>query len=358
MGQDISFEGGFTPESWDYSRAFAGSLGSLPSSFTSVIRLLMSDYDKDPNVLSQYGRFFAGRLLRSRSLQAPYFYAVKLLKPSKLPSEETPFEVDDFLQAFNGHEHAALLAIIFVQRHCAAICDPGLFKEVTNRLERDTTISWLIGNAIPAVGGGAGLLLGSFRILGWLPFLKHDPEGFGKYWEYLAHHSKAIDVEYEFQRWQCNSLQVAVMLGQQLGFGIRHVVPLMKALTTNSPLLTSEDREREFRVIDVWMDSVTKLRSAPAIPLPPKYYPNRSDLEFLLERSADVLESRDCRWLTRSKSDLTKELTPQLFVNIPEDRAPDEEGFPAEVVEEVGEDAINELSNKLLQEFLVDDQEN
>lgn len=357
MGQDITFEGGFTPESWDYSRAFAGSLGALPSSFTSVIRLLMSDYDKDSTSLSQYGKFFSGRLLRSPSIQAPYYYAIKFLKPQFLPPEDKPFDVPDFLDSFNGYEHAALFAIIFVHRHCIPLCDPNQFAKVTEKLERDTTISWLIGNAIPAVGGGAGLLLGSFRILGWLPFLKHDPEGFEEYTTYLKNNKLAIDIDYEFQRWQCNSLQVAVMLGQQLGFGIRHVIPLMKAITTVSPLLTSEDKEREFRVIDVWMDSVVKRRSAPAIPLPPKYYPNRTELDFLLRRSGDVLDKKDCLWLSRTKADLSEEKTPQLFINTPTSRPPEDEGFPAEVAEQVGEDAINELSNKLIKDFLVEGQD-
>jgi hypothetical protein len=317
----------------------------------------MSDYDKDPTTISQYGKFFGGRLLRSPSIQAPYFYAIKFLKPQFLPAEDHPFDVPDFLDSFNGYEHAVLFAIIFVHRHCVNLCDPTQFTTVTEKLERDATISWLIGNAIPSVGGGAGLLLGSFRTLGWLPFLKHDPEGFQEYSMHLENNHLAIDIDYEFQRWQCNSLQVAVMLGQQLGFGVRHVIPLMKAITTVSPLLNSEDKEREFRVIDAWMDSVVKRRSTPAIPLPTKYYPNKTELDFLLQQSEDVLNKKDSLWLSRTKADLSKEKTPQLFITTPTTRNPQEEGFPVEVAEEVGEDAINELSNKLIKDFLMEGQD-
>jgi hypothetical protein len=355
MAQDIQFQGGFTPESWEFARAFAGSLGTLPSSFTSVIRLLMADFDKAPKEISHYGRFFAGRLLKSPSLQAPYFYAIRFIKPEVLPDAGTSFGVSNFLASFSGYEHAALLAIIFVHRHCSPLCQPELFDAVTERLERDTTISWLIGNAIPSIGGGAGALLGSFRVLGFLPFLKHDPEGFAVYWKHLSDNGRAIDTEFEFDKWQCNSLQIAVMLGQQIGFGIRHVIPLMKAITTTSPLLAAEDKEREFRVIDVWMESLMKWGTAPAIPLPPKYYPNKLALDQLTTKSANVIRRIDCAWLTKGKKDLSRTLTPQLFVGEPESLSPQDEGFPAEVVEEVGDQAINELSHKLLKDFLTED---
>ncbi len=357
MSQDIQFEGGFTPESWEYARAFAGSLGSLPSSFTSVIRLLVTDFDKDPSSLSQYGSFFCTRLLRTPSVQAPYFNAIRFLKPQLLTNPSKAFTTKNFLGAFGGYEHAVFLATIFLHRHCRNLCNASLLQDVTHRLQRGLNLGWLIGNAIPSIGPGAGLLLGGFRVLGFLPFIKHDADGFSNYWSHLNSNGLDLDLNYEFQRWQCNSLQVALMMGQQLGFGIPRVVPLMKAITTTSPLLTAEDAERAFRVIDVWMESIVKLHSAPAIPLPPKYYPNKSELDSLLKRSSDALDGLESEWLTKVPADITPKTAPQLFVGGREFRSAVNEGFPEEIANEVGDAAIDELSNKLLKEFLREDEE-
>ena len=357
MNQDVQFEGGFTPESWEYARAFAGSLGSLPSSFTSVIRLLVSDFDKNPSTLSQYGSFFCTRLLKSPSVQAPYFNAIRFLKPQLLQNPNQAFVAKDFLAAFGGYEHAVLLATIFLHRHCRSLCEPTLLDDVTHRLQRGLNLGWLIGNALPSLGPGAGLLLGGFRVLGFLPFIKHDSDGFTNYWSHLTSNALDLDPKYEFKQWQCNSLQVALMMGQQLGFGIPRVVPLMKAITTNSVLITAEDAERAFRVIDIWMESVVKLHSAPVIPLPPKYYPNKAELDSLLKRSAEALEGGESDWLITTPADLSPETASQLFIGGREPSSPIIEGFPEEVANEVGDAAIDELSNKLLKEFLREDDE-
>jgi hypothetical protein len=356
MNQQLLNDEGYTTESWEYARAFAYALGTLPSSFTSVIRLLLTDHDKNPSALSDFGRFFAGRLLRSASLQAPYYGAIKYFKPTLLEDPSEPFEVRDFLDAFSGYEHASLLAAIFIHRHSKKLCETDLIRCVTPLLQQSLNLGWLVGNALPSVGPGPGLLIGGFRVFGFLPFLKHDPHNFSTYLSYLSENKLSIDVDYEYRQWQCNSLQVALMMCQQLGFGIKRVIPLMKAITTTSPLINNDEFERAFRALDVWMVSISKMRSAPSIPMPPKYYPTKSNLDVLLMRGARLNESPHAAWLTNRKEDLSPETAPQLFVDGIRSATSVENDVPVDLAGALPDDSINELSSKLMQEFLAEEE--
>lgn len=354
MTQQQELNGNFSPESWDYSRAFARSIGDLPSSFTSVIRLLVSDFIREPTALSEYGNFFAGRLLKSRSIQVPYYFAIKLVKPGFLSDDERVITNQELLKAFDGLEHAVLLATIYLHRHCKKFCPEPRYTELTERLQHSLNHGWMVGRSISAVGGGAGLFLGAFRYLGLLPLLKHDPDGFAVYFDYLAANNLNLDHEYEFSRWQCNSLQIALMMAQQLGFGLKYIVPLMRAVTTKSPLLTNDELEKVFRVTDVWIESLKMNHSAPAIPLPPQYYPNKMELDALLGKIAILTSTEGSNWLSKTKADVSEATTPHLLFdeNSADEALSAQPPFPEELSNEVGEEAIGAISEKLLTEFL------
>jgi len=355
MNDESLFEGGFTPQSWEHAKSFANILGNLPSSFTSVIRLLMTDYDRNPEGLTTYSRFFLGRLLKSPSIRIPYYFATKFLRPKLLQDSTEQFELRDLMNAFGGYEHAALLSSIFLYKFSRKLCDPVLLDPVVHRLQLNLNLGWCVGHAIPAVGAGAGLLLGGFRLYGFIPFIKHDPAGAQEYASYLRDSGMRVDLEYEFKRWQCNSLQVAVMLCQQLGFGIKRAVPLMRAITTTSPLLTQDELERAFRVVDVWMESLEHNRSSPAIPLPPKYYPNKASLDELILQVEKALQPGDSNWITKSREDATPETAPHLFMGNSDMFDFESAEVPTEMAEALPDETINELSNKLLKDFLAED---
>jgi len=166
-------------------RAFAGSIGTLPSSFTSVIRLLMNDYFKEPQALSQIGRFLAGRLLKS-PVQAPDASSPSVFLNPRALRIRTKLSlcVISSTTAFRGYEHLFTLTI-FLHRHCKGLCDASLNPSHSTPSQIGLNFGWLIGNAIPSIGGGAGFLLGGFRFYGFLPLIKHDAEGFRRYWHTL-----------------------------------------------------------------------------------------------------------------------------------------------------------------------------
>lgn len=355
------FPGGYTPESWEYAKAFVGSLGKLPSTFTAVIRLLLNDHDKNPNQLSEYGTFFVGRLLKSASVRAIYFHGLKDIRPHVLGDEATPFPPAAFAKSFNGYEHAVLLGLIYTFRLSRKFCDPGVLALIVPRLGRSISMGWYVGDAIPAIGAGHGVLTSSFRVLGLIPFIKHEPHRFQEYWHHLHSNQISLDVDYEFRSWKCNSLQIAVLLAQQLGFGLDRAVQLMKALTTNSPLLPQDEFEKAFRVSDVWFKTLLEGRSTPTVPLPPKYYPTKVALDRMILRYDRLLRDSSPHWILSTKLDLTPEKTRQLFIGenpvmaLPSEF--DSEQVPDEMRESLPNETIQELSSKLLEDIMTSNEE-
>jgi hypothetical protein len=354
--------GGYTPESWEYARAFASSLGKFPSTFTSVIRLLVSDYDKNSDAVTDYGRFFAGRLLRSQAIQAIYWGATNEFRPNRIPPPDQSFEAKEFVDAFSGYEHSVLFGMTFIVKFGQRFCDPELFNLILPRLGRSISIGWCIGDAVPAVSPGNGVLATSFRVLGLIPFIKHDPDYFREYWRHLLQNRVPIDPDFEFSRWRCNSLQVAALMCQQLGFGLERAVHLMRALTTTSPILPNDQLESAFRVSDLWMKTLLEGRSTPTVPLPPRYYPNRAALEELMNRYQVIIGRREPHWITATREMLTPQTAPQLFLAsrqraVSSEQPPADSDVPEDLQDAIPDDTLTELSQRLLHDVMASEDE-
>ncbi len=304
----------FSETSWLQARNYADALGRPPVSVESLIRRLLADAEADPWGLSETGRYFLGRFLASRSFQSPYFHAISMFKKERLQPEDEPFTTRDFLESFSGTEHAVFTGLIFLHRMARRGADRDLLAGVDEWLQRGVNLGWFIGKALKPVGTEAGMLVGSLRWIGLLPFAKRDPQGLKKYIRHLkAQNLATTDPIYEYDQWYCTSLQVGLLLLQRLGFGMNKLVPLMRAMTTNSPIPSQDPTERAYRVVEVWTRYLLEERKAPSIPLQPSYYLNHERIDQI---SAQVLMNyapRITNWLSAHQSFLTPETAPQLF---------------------------------------------
>lgn len=306
---------GFSVKSWEYAAAFADSLGSLPGSVTSTVRILLTDFDNDPHNLSNDSKFLLKRFFRSRSLQSPYFHAISFFKPERLEPRDEPFTPRDFIESFSAPEHALLLSTIFLHRQARKLSDEAFFESATSWLQRGLNIGWLVGKTLKPAGSASGLLVGCYRWLGVLPFLRHDPDGFKLYARHLKTRDFAsTDINFEHDRWECTSSQIGIMLLQRMGFGTTRLVPLMRATTTISAAAPSDPLERGFRATEVWIRYLLEKRTIPAIPLPPAYYLGPTDIEGITARLTDHSQGRGQSWLNCTKNDISPEKTPQLFL--------------------------------------------
>ena len=352
------------PDSWELAITYLKSCKDFPSSFTSVIRLLVSDYDKNPSGITDFGKFFVGRLLRSPSIKAPYFYASKLFRPSIIGDKSTPLSTLTLIREYNGYEHASLLSLIVIFRLMKQECEPDTFSLIVPRLSRCSSLGWFIGDAIPDIGAAHGMVAATFRVLGLLPLLRYDPVGFKEYWSYLHSEKKQLDPEYELHRWGCNSLQLGVLLCQKLGLGLKRALPLMNALTVPTTLATtSNEEEQRFRATEIWLETLINRRSTPIIPMPPKFYPNPTALTNLVKRSVETMLGQDHFWLTRARDSIGPDKTPQLYFeeeNLDLNSEPKPPRLrsliPKEMQETLSNEAINELSNKLVYDVVGDEE--
>ena len=122
-----------------------------------------------------------------------------------------------------------------------------------------------------------------------------------------------LDAEYELQAWGCSSIQIGLMLLQRMGFGSQQLCPLMRAMTTSSPLPAKDPLERAYRVSEVWIRYLLEERTSPTIPLHPSYYLAKEKIEEIAQTAILNEPPGISNWLSARHGDLTPETAPQLF---------------------------------------------
>ena len=345
-------DGGYTPESWDRARDFAGSLGPYPSSFTSVIRLLNHDRSQNTASLSDITRFLLGRLLRSSTIQASYYYAVRAFRPERLAVGPQKFTLADFIDSFTGEEHAVMLTCIYLFRTSRLRCKPGALDKIQPRLFRHSDLGFLVGSAIPTIGAARAMLFSSMRVFALIPFIKFDAIKFGDYWIHLHKQgARYTDPVYEFDAWECNSSQIAVLLSQQFGFGVQRSVDLMYALSVSGSITQGEAGVRSLKFADIWINSLLRTGGTPDIPLPPEFYPDRLSLEALIERASLAVNATAPHWLIRTKHDISPEKAPELAFDTVLPSVASSDQLPEALQGALEPEAIEEISDRFIDEI-------
>lgn len=312
----------YSPESWEYSRGYAGVFGTIPSSFTTVTRSLMTNHtNRVPNI-SGNTKYFVLRLLKSNSLFAPLCFAYRGVALNG--DREQKVSRDDLVAYFDSFELSYMLGLTFLFRRVRSLCPKDEWNYIGDPLMRSVNVGFLVGRAIPTISGAMGMIEGSIRFLAIATFLKHDPKGFKEYRRELKKAGKEWDDSLEVSRWGCTSLQIASVLLQTLGFGIPRSNAFVNAFATTQEVGSPEDIRfaRDFRMSYLWRQLFLAEKFSPDVALPSAYYPRKEDLNRAIS-SFELLQGNDelGKWLTRTKDDLSPSEEPvaeQTTAPIPE----------------------------------------
>jgi hypothetical protein len=158
------------------------------------------------------------------------------------------------------------------------------------------------------------MLVGSYKWLGTLPFIRHDPEGFKEYTRHLAaKDSSSTDNDFELAHWQCNSSQIGILLLQRMGFSSARLTPLMRATMALSANLPPDPIELGLRAVDLWLKYILESSASASVPLQAAYYLSSADINVIINRLTDPATKTHRGWLSVTKHSISIEETPQLF---------------------------------------------
>ena len=331
--KDVAQDARDMGEEWEISRRYTNLYGEVPSSFSSLIRGLVADQQKNGE-LSFSTKWQMNRLLRSLSMKAAYYFALRTYR-KELFAGGAPVTAEDMITAFRPVDLAALLGVLYLYRRARGVADPNEWKFVAPVLHTRCDLGGQIGIVMENVGFALGLLAGSMRGLAMVAFHLHDKSGFADYRRQLKLSGKPYDLEAERKRWRCTHIQISSNLLVAVGLGGILAETVCKGMEMQG-LNVEEARSKPYavKVAESWIDSLIAGGKPPEIVHSGLYYPLKEDLQRLIsEAHLSVSAGSQFFWLDKGKASINPKDTPEL-VGQPSAPAPDLSQSP-EVTEDI-----------------------
>lgn len=290
-------------ESWEYARGYAGIMGTIPASFSTIIRGLMTDHESGMTKVEGANRYQVIRLVKSPSLFSTLYFACKALTPQIIRRNGYTSEAE-IVDSFSPFELAYLIGFSLLLRRAQGLCEDQEFSYIDDDITRNMNIGFLMGRAIPTIGAGCGMIEGTAPTLALCTFLRHDVKGFKEYRRAALKPGSSWDPSAEIKRWGCNSLQIASVIVQTLGFGVNHAQALIASREPSS--LPDESRlTKDYRMAGVWRESIIKTLAPPTSKIEGRYYPSNDALNSALNKYKELVHDRQLAgWLKACKEDL------------------------------------------------------
>lgn len=337
-----------TPESWARAEKYAKLIGAMPASFSTTIRTLRTNciagqgapYDK-------MSKFMAIRLLKSKTLLAPVYFAACALHPDKLKSGQVIRE-SAILDILSPHELASILGVIYIYRRINRVAKEQVWESQLQEVNIQLSVGARLGIAIPNIGPSVGVMLGGLRGLSLGLFLAKDEKGFRAYRRSLNSSGELFNRTMEFTAWGCDHVQISAKLIQALGFGLPFSGGFCFGLTSTSQLeLESDPEYYRWHIAEKWINSLRKTAKAPEITHKGSFYPLKAALDALCD-DVKRLNSGDISiaWLTKDAEDLPEAMTRKGAASgtegstkqAAEDTEVIETELPPDLIEEISEE--------------------
>ena len=304
---------------WQAADELLRPFGAVAANFSEAIRLLVHHYEAGSNRLPLSAENHIIRLLKNNTIKATYYFLSKEYRPAVL-SPGKLIDAKEFFEAYTPFEHAVILAYCYLSRNLSRKTDKDDWAYVENPLYEALTTGGIIGQAVPEIGLGFGLLCRGLRYLAFAPFLRENRRGFKEYRIHLKSKDLAYDIPYEEQVFQTNNIQIAGIILERMGFNHSLALDYVAAATRNKDHTPSALYGVPFSMaealIDSYMETGEILEKIPAWTGKELTLSVEIRGEIMGKLNRAIAAKERIEWLSKGSSSISEEATPELFVGV------------------------------------------
>lgn len=290
--------------------------GKVPGNFTESIRFLLQNYEQGGTALPLSAQNHILRLMNNNTIKAAYYYITKYYRPEALEGKES-ISTKELFNAYSAIDHAGILTFAYLFRNLSKKTDSEEWEYVETPLSEALALGACVGSSIPEVGLGFGLLCRGLRYLSFAPFLRDNRRGFKEYRRHLKANDLPFDLSFEEKTWACNSIQVAAIIMERMGFSRQMTFQFVAAAEHDAKSIPDELFGIRFRMAEALIDNYSEtgevLDNCPA--WVGKKLPFTTDARgALLTKLNKVLPNlHNYDWISKGSASINPDSTPELF---------------------------------------------
>ncbi len=277
---------------WETARIKLNDLGTVPATFSSLIRAIRSDIQKSADSLSHISASEVKRLLRSPATLAPFIEALKEYKANDISGFKEPYKA--VISAFKPEEICGIVNCIYLCKQVKKRMDPEEWRFVEEILAPAVTIAGHLGSTIQPIGFERAVFTVSANILGMALFHKSLPKQYSSYRRVLKKNNTYFDPEEELKSFGCSGREVCSLLAQSIALSPPLASEYLQGLTP----APDQRPATATQALSIWMKSLYSKGTAPQEAMDAKWYPNKSDVDIIeaLTKRVHALSQQSC-WL-------------------------------------------------------------
>jgi hypothetical protein len=293
-------------ESWNNAQEFAAILPPINTLFSGCVRTLWPPTASfTPGELVR--RFPFDAIFKNASVKSLLYHAAVALGRHD-PAEDDQITGLKLVDMFDFRELTSVLMISYLDTALRKLTDESTWKTSAGEIDLHTEVGALIGEAIPAIGVGCGMMVPAIRLFAIALFSRKDLRGYKAYMRELHKNEMLFDLRYEESKWGCNHLQISSILLQICGFGVNapsgmllgsEVGHLVKVVAANDEMLAwSHSRQ--------WLEALLQRERAPVgVDEKGKFFPSEEGLNSL-QKKIDNLSGKPStfNWRRKRREDL------------------------------------------------------
>lgn len=309
---------------WKNARLYSEQVGKIPISFSTAVRTLKLNYNKNfesgKSGYNSESKFQTVRLLKSKSVLAPFFFATMTLYQEELKGK-TGLTAEQILEFHNPSIAANFLSLLYYSRKIKKLCIPEAWVWLEKRVQEFSDIGILLGRSVSAIGPADGVIMGTMRHLSLGLFMAADNKKFQAYKRHLKDKKQSFDLQKEIELFECSHSYVGSILLQLMGFGVDYANAYSLALNSRhtDKLIALAGK---LRLTALYIEALYTGQEPPSLPEEHDYEISDHNMDILVDASERIRdEGSEFSWLLKKKEHLTRAATPQLLL---EEAAPDE----------------------------------